>query len=61
LGKTVASITEGVTVYTDQVAELHRKMDGQFAKAVGSFDKGVSELTESVEELSEVMQRKKGQ
>jgi hypothetical protein len=54
LGKTVASITEGVTVYTDQVAELHRKMDGQFGKAVGSFDKGVTELTESVEELSDI-------
>jgi ABC-type transporter Mla subunit MlaD len=61
LGRTVASITEGVTVYTDQVAQLHIKMDEQFAKAVGSFDKGVTELSESVEELAEVMQtRTKG-
>lgn len=56
LDRTVASITEGVTSYTDQVADLHRKMDAQMAKAVGSFDKGVNELAESVEELSDVMQ-----
>jgi len=56
LTRTVASITEGVTTYTDQVADLHRKMDAQMAKAVGSFDKGVNELAESVEELSEAMQ-----
>ena len=56
LTRTVASITEGVTTYTDQVADLHRKMDAQLAKAVGSFDKGVNELSESVEELTEAMQ-----
>lgn len=57
LGKTVASITEGVTGYTLQVAELHRQMDGQLAKAVGSFDKGVGELSESVEELSDINEK----
>lgn len=56
LQRTVATITEGVTAYTEQVAELHRTMDGHLAKAVGSFDKGVNELAESVEELSETMQ-----
>lgn len=56
LVRTVATITEGVTAYTEQVAELHRMMDGNLAKAVGSFDKGVNELAESVEELSEAMQ-----
>jgi methyl-accepting chemotaxis protein len=56
LKRTVATITEGVTAYTEQVAELHRTMDGHLAKAVGSFDKGVNELAESVEELSETMQ-----
>lgn len=56
LTRTVATITEGVTAYTDQVAELHRMMDGNLAKAVGSFDKGINELADSVEELSEAMQ-----
>lgn len=55
LGDTVNTITEGVTTYTAQVAELHRMMDGNLAKAVGSFDKGVGELADSVEELSEAM------
>lgn len=60
LGKTVASITGGITSYTDEVAKLHREMDSQLAKAVGSFDKGVSGLEEAVEELAEVMQKSKG-
>lgn len=55
LGNTVASITQGVGVYSSQVAELHRSMDADFAKAVGSFDKGVADLQEVVEELAEVM------
>jgi methyl-accepting chemotaxis protein len=59
LGKTVASMTEGVTSYTNQVADLHRKMDGHLAKAVSSFDKGVNELAESVEELADIMQKSK--
>ena len=56
LGKTVSSITEGVGVYSTQVAELHRQMDGQLAKAVGSFDQGVKDLGEVVEELTETLQ-----
>lgn len=56
LGKTVSSITEGVGVYSTQVAELHRQMDGQLAKAVGSFDQGVKDLSEVVEELTESLQ-----
>jgi translation initiation factor 2 alpha subunit (eIF-2alpha) len=56
LGKTVGSITEGVGVYSTQVAELHRQMDGQLAKAVGSFDQGVKDLSEVVEELTESLQ-----
>lgn len=56
LGKTVGSITEGVSVYSEQVAELHRQMDGQLAKAVGSFDQGVKDLAEIVEELVENFQ-----
>ena len=58
LGKTVASITEGVSVYSTQVAELHRQMDGQLARAVGSFDQGVKDLGEVVEELIENIQSK---
>lgn len=60
LTKTVASITAGVSSYSDQIAELHRKMDHNLAKAVGSFQTNVSELSEAVEELSEIMQSKKG-
>ena len=56
LGKTVGSITEGVGVYSTQVAELHRQMDGQLAKAVGSFYQGVKDLSEVVEELTESLQ-----
>ncbi|MBP3981383.1 hypothetical protein J8G26_11650 [Acidovorax sp. JG5] len=56
LGKTVGSITEGVGVYSTQVAELHRQMDGQLAKAVGSFDQGVKDLSEVVEDLTESLQ-----
>ena len=55
LGTTVASITEGISVYSGQVAELHRKMDENLAKAVGSLDKGVVELEEAIEELGEVL------
>lgn len=56
LGKTVSSITEGVGVYSTQVAELHRQMDGHLAKAVGSFDQGVKDLSEVVEDLTEGLQ-----
>lgn len=56
LVKTVSSITEGVGVYSTQVADLHRQMDGQLAKAVGSFDQGVKDLGEVVEELAEILQ-----
>ncbi len=59
LTKTVGSITGGITSYTDQVAELHRKMDNHLGKAVGNFDKGVSELQDAVEELSEVMRERR--
>lgn len=55
LGTTVASITEGISVYSGQVAELHRKMDENLSKAVGSLDKGVVELEEAIEELGEVL------
>jgi ABC-type transporter Mla subunit MlaD len=55
LGTTVAQITEGITEYSNMVAELHRKMDEQMAKAVGSLDKGVVGLEEAVEELGEML------
>lgn len=56
LSKTVASINEGVSVYSQDVAKLHHSMDGALAKAVGSFDKGVNDLAETVEELSEALE-----
>lgn len=55
LAATVDKITEGVTEYSEQVANLHRSMDSQMAKAIGSLDKGIAELQEVVEELSETM------
>ncbi|SDC45149.1 hypothetical protein SAMN05444679_103102 [Variovorax sp. CF079] len=55
LGKTLSSITEGVSIYSEQVAKLHLDMDAHLAKAVGSFDKGVSELADSIDELADVM------
>jgi ABC-type transporter Mla subunit MlaD len=55
LNQTVDKITEGVSGYSDQVAELHRKMDGQLGRAVGSFDKAVSSLEEAIEELGETL------
>lgn len=60
LGKTVGSITEGVGVYSTQVAELHRQMDGQLAKAVGSFSQGVEELREVMEDLAETLPSSRG-
>ncbi|MBK5913749.1 hypothetical protein CCR84_05290 [Rhodocyclus purpureus] len=55
LGATVAEITVGVSEYSLMVAELHRKMDDQLAKAVGSLDKGIVGLEEAVEEVGEVL------
>lgn len=55
LGATVASITEGVVEYSDQVATLHRTMDEHLSRAVGSLDKGVVGLEEAIEELGEVL------
>jgi hypothetical protein len=55
LGATVAEITSGVSEYSKMVADLHRRMDEQLAKAVGSLDKNIVELQEGVEELGEVL------
>lgn len=55
LGATVASITEGVGTYTEQVADLHRSMDEYLARAVGSVEKGVVSLEEAIEELNETL------
>lgn len=44
LGTTVAEITAGISEYSKMVAELHRRMDQELAKAVGSLDKGVVSL-----------------
>ncbi|MBL0295610.1 MAG: hypothetical protein IPQ21_00015 [Betaproteobacteria bacterium] len=55
LGATVASITEGVSEYSEQVAQLHRTMDEHLSRAVGSLDKGVVGLEEAIEELGEVL------
>lgn len=60
LGKTVGSITEGVSIYSSQIADLHRSMDSQLARAVGSFDKGVAELTEVLEDFNENLQSARG-
>lgn len=54
LSKTLNSITEGATIYSQQIANLHLDMDSNLAKAVGSFDKGVAELADAVDELVEV-------
>lgn len=59
LGKTLTSITEGVTIYSEQVAKLHLDMDSHLAKAVGSFDKGVSELADSIDDLADVVNRER--
>lgn len=55
LGNTVASITEGVSSYSGQVADLHRSMDEHLSKAVGSLNKGVMGLEDAIEELGEVL------
>lgn len=55
LGTTVAEITAGVGEYSKMVADLHRRMDEELAKAVGSLDKGVVSLEEAIEELGEVI------
>lgn len=55
LKSTVASMLEGVTEYSNEVAELHRTMDQHLAKAIGSLDKGVVGLEESIEELGEIL------
>ena len=55
LGTTVASITEGVSEYSEQVARLHRTMDEHLSRAVGSLDRGVVGLEEAIEELGEVL------
>ncbi len=61
LGTTVASITEGVSEYSEQVAKLHRTMDEHLSRAVGSLDKGVVGLEEAIEELGEVLSTRMAQ
>jgi len=60
LRATVASITEGVTQYTNQVADLHMSMDKELAKAVGSFGSGIQDLGELVEDLAELVAERQG-
>ena len=55
LHETVAQITAGVSEYSNQVAELHRKMDNELAKAVGGMHKGIEELEGAIEELGETV------
>jgi methyl-accepting chemotaxis protein len=56
LGRTVASITEGVGEYSKSIAELHGKMDEHLAKAVGRLDKAVGSLHDLLEELIDELQ-----
>jgi len=49
----VTSITEGVTGYTQQVAQLHQAMDAEMAKAVGSLGGAIQHLEEVVDELTD--------
>lgn len=51
LSGVVATITDGVGSYTQQVAVLHQSMDTQMAKAVSSLTTGVSSLSEAIDEL----------
>jgi hypothetical protein len=55
LGSTVASITEGISEYSGQVAALHQSMDAELAKAVGSLERGTTSLEEAIEELNETL------
>jgi methyl-accepting chemotaxis protein len=55
LNKTVVSITEGLTVYSNQVAELHQQMDGQLTKSVGSFETAASAINTAMGELEKTV------
>lgn len=55
LQETVTQITAGVSEYSSQVAELHRRMDNELARAVGGLHKGVEELEGAIEELGETL------
>lgn len=53
LGGVVASITEGVGQYTQQVAQLHQAMDAEMAKAVGKLGGSIQNLADTVDELND--------
>lgn len=59
MDQTVSNITTGISEYSNQVSELHRKMDESLGKAVASFHLHVSDLSDSVQELSEIMRHGK--
>lgn len=61
LDKTVASITGGISSYTEQVAQLHVKMDSHMATAVGSLTAIANQLQEAAEEIAENMSSARNQ
>jgi len=53
LSGVVASISEGVVQYTQQVAKLHQAMDAEMAKAVGKLAGAVQSLDDTIGELND--------
>jgi len=56
LSGVVASISEGVVQYTQQVAKLHQAMDAEMAKAVGKLAGAVQSLDDTIGELNDSLE-----
>jgi len=58
LGGTVTAITEGIAIYSQNLATLHGEMDDKVAKAITGIGSTVQDLQDSVEELGEILEAK---
>ena len=58
LGGTVTAITEGISLYSQNLAKLHGEMDDQVANAITGIGGAVVLLQEAVEELGEILEAK---
>jgi len=56
LSGVVASITEGVVKYTQNVADLHRSMDAEIANAVGKLGGAIQNLDDTIDDLNDSME-----
>ena len=55
LNGTVVSLTQGVSGYSTQIAELHTKMDQHLASAVNQLSGSITNLEEVLDEFIEAL------